>query len=89
LDRDTSTRRNAWFFLEALEKHRINALRNFQITCTGRAFSPVSLPSIQTAAGEDILQRLTPLAAWQQDILQRLGLDPFLSQQLEMHDTGN
>jgi len=49
----------------------------------------VSLPILKTAAGEDILQRLTPLSALQQDILQRLGLDPFLYQQLEMHDTGN
>ena len=39
------------------------------------AFSKVSLTIIKTAAGEDILQRL--------------GLDPFLCQQLEMHDTGN
>jgi hypothetical protein len=54
-----------------------------------KAFSPVSLTIIKTAAGEDILQRLTPLSALQQDILQRLGLDPFLSQQLEIHDTGN
>jgi transposase len=54
-----------------------------------KAFSHVSLTIIKTAAGEDILQRLTPLSALQQDILQRLGLDPFLYQQLEIHDTGN
>ena len=54
-----------------------------------KAFSHVSLTLIKTAAGEDILQRLTPLSALQQDILQRLGLDPFLYQQLEIHDTGN
>jgi hypothetical protein len=40
-----------------------------------KAFSDVSLTIIKTAAGEDILQRL--------------GLDTSLYQQLEIHDTGN
>jgi hypothetical protein len=53
-----------------------------------QALSPVSLPSLQPAAGEDILQRLTPWAAWPQDLLPRLGLDPVLSHQRAMHDTG-
>ena len=53
-----------------------------------KAFSDVSLTIIKTAAGEDILQRLTPLSELQQDILQRLGLDTSLYQQLEIHDTG-
>ena len=54
-----------------------------------KAFSDVSLTIIKTAAGEDILQRLTPLSTLQQGILQRLGLDTSLYQQLEIHDTGN
>ena len=54
-----------------------------------KALADVSLPIIKTAIGEDILQRLTPLSALQQDILQRLGLDTSLYQQLEIHDTGN
>jgi len=54
-----------------------------------KAFSDVSLTIIKTAAGEDILQRLTPLSELQQDILQRLGLDMSLYQQLEIHGTGN
>ena len=54
-----------------------------------KAFSDVSRTIIKTAAGEDILQRLTPLSELQQDILQRLGLDTSLYQQLEIHDTGN
>ena len=53
------------------------------------ACSDVSRTIIKTAAGEDILQRLTPLSELQQDILQRLGLDTSLYQQLEIHDTGN
>jgi hypothetical protein len=53
------------------------------------ALADVSLPIIKTAAGEDILQRLTPLSELQQDILPRLGLGPSLYQQLEIHDTGN
>ena len=53
-----------------------------------QAFSDVSLTIFKTAAGEHILQRLTPLSALQQDILQRLELDLSLYQQLEIHDTG-
>jgi transposase len=53
------------------------------------AFSEVSRTIIKTAAGEDLWQRLTPLSEVQQDILQRLGLDTSLYQQLEIHDTGN
>ena len=49
-----------------------------------KAFSDVSLTIIKTAAGEDILQRLTPLSELPQDILQRLGLDTSLDQQLEI-----
>jgi transposase len=48
-----------------------------------KAFSEVSLTILKTAAGEDILQRLTPLSALQQDILQRLGLGTALYRQLE------
>jgi len=48
----------------------------------------VSLPILKTAAGEDILQRLTPLSALQQDILQRLGLGVSLYQQLETAISG-
>jgi transposase len=53
-----------------------------------KAFSDVSLTIFKTAAGEHILHRLTPWSALQQDILQRLGLDMSLYQQLEIHDTG-
>ena len=45
-----------------------------------KACSAVSRTILKTAAGEDILQRLTPLSEWPQDILQRLGLDMSLSQ---------
>ena len=38
-----------------------------------KAFAGVSLTIIKHAAGEEILRRLTPLAALQEDILQRLG----------------
>src|SRR5207245_3325337 len=41
-----------------------------------KAFSDISLTIIQNAAGEDILRRLTPLSGLQEDILQRLWLDP-------------
>ncbi len=53
-----------------------------------KAFADVSLTIFKTTAGENILQRLTPLSALQQAILQRLGLDMSLYQQLEIHDTG-
>jgi hypothetical protein len=39
-----------------------------------KAFSAIALTRIKTAAGEDILRRLTPLSGVQEDILQRLGL---------------
>jgi len=54
-----------------------------------QAFPAVSLTIIKNAAGEDILRRLTPLSALQQDILRRLGLSTALYRQLEIHDTGN
>ena len=54
-----------------------------------QAFSDVSLPIIKQAAGEEILRRLTPLSAVQEDILQRLGLGAALSRQLEMQEMGN
>src|SRR6266581_268992 len=47
-----------------------------------KAFSDVSLTIIKTATGEDILRRLTPLSALQQDILRRLGLGTSLYRQL-------
>jgi len=53
-----------------------------------KAFSDVSLTIFKTAAGEHSLHRWTPLSVLQQDILQRLGLDMSLSQQLAIHDTG-
>jgi len=49
-----------------------------------KAFSAISLTIIQTAAGEDILRRLTPLSGLQEDILQRLGLGAALYGQLEI-----
>jgi len=54
-----------------------------------KAFAGVSLTIIQNAAGEEILRRLTPLAALQEAILQRLGLDAALYRQLEMQEMGN
>ena len=39
-----------------------------------KAFADVSLTIIKQATGEDIVRRLTPLSAFQEDILQRLGL---------------
>ncbi len=51
-----------------------------------QAFSDVSLTLFKPAAGEDILQRLTPLSAVQQDILQPLGLGVSLYQQLAMQN---
>src|SRR5439155_13158422 len=38
-----------------------------------KAFADISLTIIKNAAGEEILRRLTPLSALQEDILQRLG----------------
>ena len=49
-----------------------------------KAFSGVSLMIIKTAAGEDILRRLTPLSGVQEAILQRLELGTNLYRQLEM-----
>ena len=53
-----------------------------------KAFSAISLTIIQTAAGEDILRRLTPLSGVQADILQRLGLGATLYEQLEIQGMG-
>jgi transposase len=49
-----------------------------------QACSGVSLMIIKTAAGEDILRRLTPLSGVQEAILQRLELGTHLYRQLEM-----
>jgi len=54
-----------------------------------QAFSDVSLTIIKQAAGEEILRRLTPLSAVQEDILQRLGLGAALYRQLEIQEMGN
>src|SRR5439155_17814233 len=51
-----------------------------------KAFSGVSLMIIKTAAGEDILRRLTPLSGVQEAILQRLELGTNLYRQLEMQN---
>jgi transposase len=53
-----------------------------------KAFSAISLTIIKTAAGEDILRRLTPLSGVQEDILQRLGLGAALYGQLEIQGIG-
>ena len=54
-----------------------------------KAFADVSLTIIKSAAGEEILRRLTPLSGLQKDILQRLGLDTALYGQLEIQTIGN
>ena len=54
-----------------------------------RAFSQLSLTLIQDAAGNEIRRWLTPLSAVQQEILQRLGLDASLYQQLEIQNSAN
>ena len=54
-----------------------------------KAFSHVSLTIVKTAAGADILRRLTPLSTVQQEVLRRLGLETSLYRQLEIHDMGN
>ncbi|HSX77411.1 MAG TPA: hypothetical protein VLQ80_02390 [Candidatus Saccharimonadia bacterium] len=54
-----------------------------------KAFSHVSLTIVKTAAGADILRRLTPLSTLQQEVLRRLGLETSLYRQLEIHDMGN
>jgi hypothetical protein len=51
-----------------------------------KAFADVSLTIIKQATGEDIVRRLTPLAAFQEDILQRLGLGTSLYRQLEIQN---
>src|SRR6266568_4602709 len=53
-----------------------------------KAFSDISLTIIKTAAGEDILRRLTALSGLQEDILQRLGLGVTLYAQLEIQAMG-
>ena len=54
-----------------------------------KAFAEVSLTIIKNAAREDILRRLTPRSALQEDILQRLGLGASLYRQLEIQEMGN
>ena len=54
-----------------------------------KAFSDVSLTIVKTAAGEEILRRLTPLSTLQQEILRRLGLGTSLYRQLEIHNIDN
>ena len=54
-----------------------------------KAFADVSLTIIKTAAGEEILRRLTPLSGLQEDILQRQGLGPALYRQLEIQNMSN
>src|SRR5713101_7687500 len=56
---------------------------------TLKAFSGVSLTIIKHAAGEEILRRLTPLSKLQEEILQRLGVDSCLYEQLEIQTIGN
>jgi transposase len=51
-----------------------------------KAFADVSLTIIKHATGEDIVRRLTPLSACQEDILQRLGLGTALYGQLEIQN---
>ena len=53
-----------------------------------KAFSAISLTVIKTAAGEDMLRRLTPLSGLQEDILQRLGWGAALYRQLEIQGMG-
>jgi hypothetical protein len=50
--------------------------------------SAIALTIINNAAGDDILWRLTPLSALQEDILQRLGLGATLYGQLEIQAIG-
>jgi transposase len=54
-----------------------------------QAFAGVSLTIIQSAAGEEILRRMTPLTGVQEAILQRLGLGTHLYRQLEMQNMGS
>jgi len=52
-----------------------------------KAFADVSLTIIKHDTGEDIVRRLTPLSACQEDILQRLGLGTALYGQLEIQSS--
>jgi transposase len=54
-----------------------------------KAFADVSLTIIRTAAGEEILRRLTPLSGLQEDILQRQGFGTALYRQLEIQNISN
>jgi transposase len=54
-----------------------------------QAFVGVSLTIIQSAAGEEILRRITPLSGVQEAILQRLGLGTHLYRQLEIQNMGS
>ena len=54
-----------------------------------KAFSGISLTIIKNAAGKEIKRWLPPLSALQQEILQRLGLDTSLYQQLEIQNIRN
>ena len=54
-----------------------------------KAFREISLTIIQNVAGEEILRRLTPLSALQEDILQRQGLGTALYGQLEIQNIKN
>src|SRR5438093_11657082 len=54
-----------------------------------QAFAGVSLTIIQSAAGEEILRRITPMSAVQEDMLQRLGLGTNLYRQLEIQNMGS
>ena len=54
-----------------------------------QAFVGVSLTIIQSATGEEILRRITPLSGVQEAILQRLGLGTNLYRQLEIQNMGS
>jgi transposase len=54
-----------------------------------QAFAGVSLTIIQSAAGEEILRRMTPLSGVQEAILHRLGLGTHLYRQLEIQNMGS
>ncbi len=54
-----------------------------------QAFAGVSLTIIQSAAGEEILRRMTPLSGVQEAILHRLGLGINLYRQLEIQNMGS
>jgi len=53
------------------------------------AFAGVSLTIIQSATGEEILRRMTPLSGGQESILQRLGLGTHLYRQLTIQNRGS